>query len=99
MVNNVFNQLCTSRGEWHDVRPLAEQVKAYENRDDVAYVAETVLMNMKYIRRNPRTNNVRLTPLGRHNCARGIEIPPSDIQRLSHSFTSRSFTSTSFSRS
>jgi hypothetical protein len=69
-------------GEWHTVNPLAEQVGAYDNKDDVAYIAETVLVNMQYIERDPRTNNVRLTPVGRQNCGRGIEIPPSDNQRL-----------------
>ncbi len=86
MANNVFHQLCLiDEGRepgWHDIRQLAENVKAYDNRSDVAYIAEAVLVEMQYIERDPRTINVRLTALGRQNCARGIDIPPSDIQKL-----------------
>jgi len=34
------------------------------------------------IERDRHNDNVKLTTLGRQNCGRGIEIPPSDIQRL-----------------
>jgi hypothetical protein len=82
MANNVFHRLCTTPEEWHDIKSLAEEVRAFDNEDDVAHIAETVLLDMQFIERDPHTNNVRLTPLGRQNCARGIAIPPSDIQRL-----------------
>ena len=32
---------------------------------DVAYVAEAILLDMRFIERDPHTNNVRLTPFGR----------------------------------
>jgi hypothetical protein len=58
------------------------EVKGYENRSDVICIAEAVLVERRFIERDPYTINVRLTPLGRRNCGTGIEIPPSDIQRL-----------------
>jgi hypothetical protein len=82
MADNVFKQLCEREPGWHDIRVLAEGVQAYGNSIDVAYIAEDVLMERQYIERDAYTINVRLTPLGRQNCGRAIEIPPSDIQRL-----------------
>ena len=79
IANNVYIQLCSLGDDWHDIRP---QLRAYPNADDVAYIAETVLVSMQYIIRDPQNRNVRLSPLGRQHCSRGIEIPPSDIQRL-----------------
>lgn len=49
---------------------------------DVAYIAEPVLMDKHYIERDPHSHNFKLTVLGRENCGRAIDIPPSDIQRL-----------------
>jgi hypothetical protein len=82
MANNVFHGLCVTRREWHDIRVLAQEVRAYGNTTHVSYIAEAFLLEMQFIERDPHTNKVRLTPLGRQNCARGIEFPPSDIQRL-----------------
>jgi hypothetical protein len=80
MANNVFRQLCSLGGEWQDIRALAENVKAYPNKDDVAYIAESVLVDMQYIERDPNSNKVRLTQPGRENCDTGIEIPHYGIQ-------------------
>jgi hypothetical protein len=85
MANNVFRQLCLTGGEWHDINGLAENVKAYSNTDDVAYIAVSVLVNMQYIEHDPKTNKVRLTQPGRENCDTDIEIPPSAIQELRRS--------------
>jgi hypothetical protein len=35
-----------------------------------------------FIERDLHNANVRLTSLGRENCDKGIDIPPSDIQNL-----------------
>jgi len=86
MANNVFHQLCEREAGWQDITELAKDVKAYDNTTDVAYTAEVVLLEMKYIERDPYSINVRLTPLGRENCGRGISIPPSDIQKLRRLF-------------
>ena len=62
---------------------LADEVRAFDNRIDVAYLAENTLLDeLGYIERNMQNTDVRLTRLGRENCARGIEVPPSDIQKL-----------------
>jgi hypothetical protein len=83
MANNIFSRLCAMQGEeWHDITTLSEQLKGFDKSTDVAYLAEAALVERGYIERDPLTNNVRLTPEGRQNCATGIEIPPSDIQRL-----------------
>jgi hypothetical protein len=91
MASNVFHRLCeldeedrrtNSEPQWQDIRVLAEEVKAYENFIDVAYIAEDVLLERQYIDRDPYTINVRLTALGRQNCGSGINIPPSEIQKL-----------------
>lgn len=83
MANNIFNRLCAMQGEgWHDITTLSEQVRGFDSSTDVAYLAEAALVERQYIERDPLTNNVRLTPVGRQNCGIGIEIPASDIQRL-----------------
>jgi hypothetical protein len=82
IANNVFLQLCSLEEGWHDIRGLAENLGAYSDKDEVRYIAETVLVNMQYIERDPLSHGVKLTSLGRGNCRKGIEIPPSDIQRL-----------------
>lgn len=68
--------------EWHDITTFSEQVKGFDNSTDVGYIAEAALLERGYIQRDPHTNKVSLTPVGRQNCDRGIYIPPSDIQRL-----------------
>ncbi|MGA9151201.1 MAG: hypothetical protein WBZ36_11535 [Candidatus Nitrosopolaris sp.] len=55
---------------------------AHNNRTDVVYIAEQVLLDRNFSQRHTHNNNVRLTPLGRENCNKGIDIPPSDIQKL-----------------
>ena len=59
IASNVFHQLCMIGGEpeWHDIRQLAENLKAYENRADVAYIAEVILIEMQYIERDPHSIN------------------------------------------
>jgi hypothetical protein len=86
MAENIHHRLCSmDEGRepgWHDIMSLAVEVGAFENKSDVAYIAEAVLVEMQYIESDPHTNNIRLRPLGRKNCGRGIDIPPSDIQKL-----------------
>ncbi|HEY7080730.1 MAG TPA: hypothetical protein VH500_13580 [Nitrososphaeraceae archaeon] len=91
MANNVYNQLCrmdrevgikNGEPQWHDIITLAEMVGEFDNRVHVAHLAETVLEERGYLERDKQNKNVRLTLLGRQNCDNGIDIPPSDIQRL-----------------
>lgn len=86
MVSNIFHRLCVlDRGResgWHEIKALAEELKAFDKMSDVAFLAEEILLEREFIERDAHSNNVRLTPLGRQNCAKGIDIPPSDIQRL-----------------
>jgi hypothetical protein len=58
-------------------------VKAFDDRIEVSYIAEAFLLDeLNFIERDLHNNNVRLTPLGREKCGKGIDIPPSDIQKL-----------------
>ena len=91
MTNDVYLQLCQMDREdrnvrepkLHDITTLAENVGVFDNRAEVAYLAETTLLDeLGYIERDIHNKNVRLTPLGRQNCDRGIDIPPSHIQKL-----------------
>jgi hypothetical protein len=82
MANNIFHRLCERGGEWHNITVLAQEVGAYGNTAHVASIAQAYLLEMHLIERDPSSNNVKLTPLGMVNCARGIDIPPSTIQRL-----------------
>ena len=92
MANHVFHQLCeldeedrraNREPQWQDIVRLADKVRAFDNRIDVAYLAENTLLDeLGYIERNKQNTDVRLTGLGRENCAKGIDIPPSDIQKL-----------------
>lgn len=91
MANNVYLQLCqmdredrnVRESQWHEITTLAERVGAFDNRIDVAYLAETTLLDeLRYMERDINNKNVRLTLLGRQNCDKGIDIPPSDIQKL-----------------
>lgn len=85
MANNVFMQLClldredrenNREPQWQDIVAFADRVRAYDNRVDVAYIAETGFLDERgFIERDPHNTNVRLTPLGRENCNRGIDIP------------------------
>lgn len=93
VANNIFNRLNVldeqdknsgRQPEWHNINALAEEVKAYDSRIDVAYLTEAILHDqLKFIERDPENNkNVRLSELGRQNASKGINIPPSDIQKL-----------------
>ena len=92
MASNVFHQLCDKDREdsrigkepkWLDIVKLANEVRAFDNRIDVAYLAEYNLLDeMGFIERDLHNTNVRLNKKGRDNCAKGIDIPPSDIQKL-----------------
>lgn len=92
MSNNVFRQLCLLDEEdrrsnrdprWQNIVSLADQVRAIDNRIDVAYIAEHFLLDeRRFIDRDQQNNNVRLTVLGRENCDKDIGILPSDIQKL-----------------
>jgi hypothetical protein len=86
VIGQVFHQLCELDGnrdpQWRKIRPLANEVDAYDKKDDVEYIAEQVLLELQFIERHPQNDTIRLTLRGKQNCARGIEIPPSDIQKL-----------------
>jgi hypothetical protein len=78
MANNIFHELCEldrdDRGHerppaWHDITVLADRLRAYDDRVDVTYIIETILQDESgFIVRDPKTNNVSLTILGRNNC-------------------------------
>jgi|1185.fasta_scaffold156257_1 hypothetical protein len=62
------------------ISQLAETARAFDDSVDVAYLAETILKDERgFIELDLSTNNVRLKPLGRQNCDKGIHIPPSDV--------------------
>jgi hypothetical protein len=91
MANVVFHGLCELDGEgrrnneehgWQNLGPLADKVGAVPNKVHVAYIAEYALQLLGFIERNLQNTKVRLTGLGGENCAKGIDIPRSDIQRL-----------------
>jgi hypothetical protein len=88
IADNIFNELCKRDKEdrkasreprWHDMTELADKLRAFDDRTAAAYSAEVDLLDKKqFIERS--YNNVRLTKLGRENCDKGIDIPPSDRQ-------------------
>jgi hypothetical protein len=90
IANYIFNELCRRDREdrnngnepaWHDITVLAQELRAYDNRIDVAYLAEEHLLDRRgFIERDPHNQNVRLTEHGRQNCDHGIDIPPSTNQ-------------------
>jgi hypothetical protein len=90
MAGHIFNELCILDREdrnvgippaWHDITQLAEKVRAFDKSVDVAYIAETNLLDQQdFIERDPHNQNVRLTQVGRQNCGKGINIPPSSNQ-------------------
>jgi len=91
MANVIFHGLCEldeeGRGNneepgWQNIGPLADKVGAIANKVHVAYIAEYALQLLGFIERNLQNTKVRLTGLGRENCAKRIDIPRSDIQRL-----------------
>jgi hypothetical protein len=82
IANNVFRQLCNTDPKSQDINRLAAEVGAYDYKNDVAYIAEQVLLQLHFIERDPHNKLVRLTKLGKENCRKGIDIPPADIQKL-----------------
>ena len=95
MANVVFHGLCELDEEarrkneepgWQNIGPLADKVGAAPNKVHVAYIAEYSLQLVGFIERNLQNTKLRLTGLGRENCAKGIDIPRSDIQRLGDHF-------------
>ena len=87
VANNILMQLCILDREdrdagrqpaWHDITTLAKHVRAFDNRTDVAYIAEERLRGL--IERDPQNQNVRLTEEGRQMCRKGIDILPSSNQ-------------------
>ncbi|MGB6594674.1 MAG: hypothetical protein WA323_03600 [Candidatus Nitrosopolaris sp.] len=77
IANNVFLQLCqldeldrmSNRDpQWHDIGPLADQVGAVDNKKDVAYIAEQVLLqHFHFIERVNNSHDVHKT--------QGLSIP------------------------
>jgi len=49
IANNIFKQLCSLGEGWYNIRALANEVRAYENSADVAYITEAVLLEREYI--------------------------------------------------
>jgi hypothetical protein len=82
IAEHVFHELCNRDPQSQDINTLANEVNGYNNKTDVANIAEQVLLQLHFIERDPGNNNVRLTLQGRKNCGKGIYIPPSDIQKL-----------------
>ena len=86
MANKILHYLCDLDQEdrenkkepkWQDVVVAATAV-IYDNRIDAAYLAETtVLDESRYIERSQDNINIRLTSLGRENCSKEIDMPPS----------------------
>jgi hypothetical protein len=84
MANKVFHYLCDLDQEdrennrepkWQDIVEVAATAVIYDNRIDAAYLAETtVLDELRYIERSQDNINIRLTPLGRENCSKEIDI-------------------------
>jgi hypothetical protein len=68
--------------QWHDTKSFTEGLKAFGDAIDAVYIAEAILLEIQYIERDPQTNNIRLTKLGRDNCSNPIEISPSDIDKM-----------------
>lgn len=65
---------------WQDIVIPADGARAFDNRIDVAYLAESTLLDDKgFIERDVQSTNVRLTGIGRANYATGIDIPSSDM--------------------
>jgi hypothetical protein len=64
--------------KWQDIVEVAATAMIYDNRIDAAYLAETtVLDELRYIERSQDSINIKLTPLGRENCSREIDMPHS----------------------
>lgn len=72
---------------WHNLIELIRKNNAYPIRIEIMDMAEKILADeKKFIERDPGTFNVRLTQLGRDNCDKGIDIPPSVHQIRSDIF-------------
>ena len=87
----LFHLLCSMDEEdrkknreshWHDTTAFKGGLKAFGNTIDAIYIAEAILLEIQYIERDPQTNNIRLTKLGRDNCGNPIEISPSDVDKM-----------------
>ncbi len=84
MTNSIFHDLCeldeTDREENNRPVPrnitiLANRLHGFDNLEDVAYIAETILDDgLGFIERDIRTQNVWLTPPGREHCGEWIII-------------------------
>jgi hypothetical protein len=67
IANYIFNELCRRDGEdrnngnepaWHDITVLAQELRAYDNRIDVAYLAEEHLLDRRgFIERDPHNQH------------------------------------------
>jgi hypothetical protein len=87
----LFNRLCSLdeldkrnnlEPQWVNITDLGDDLKAFNNATDAAYLAEAILLDIQYIERDPYTNNVRLTKRGRDNCQNSIEISPTNVEKL-----------------
>jgi hypothetical protein len=84
MANNIFDELCElDRDDReherpavpHDITVLADRLRAFVNLEDVAYIAEAILDDgLGFIDRDPMTQNVWLTRLGRQHCGEKINL-------------------------
>ena len=56
-------------------------MNGYDDKISISYLAEAIHYDEReFVERNPANYDVRLTKLGRDNCDKGIEIPPSENQ-------------------
>jgi hypothetical protein len=86
--SHIFHELCLRDAQdraalkpsaSHDLRELSKRLRAYHNNEDVIRIAEDYLVEeLKFIERDSRSFQVKLTEKGRENCRKGIEIPPSE---------------------
>ena len=77
MTNNVFHQLCEldSDDRRNNRLTLSDNLEGYDNHVDPAYLVDYMLHDVRrFIERDRRTSNVRLTQPGRQYCEQWIDV-------------------------
>jgi hypothetical protein len=88
IVNNVFHELCLfdeeGRNRWCYMASLADKVGGVDNKNDISNIIQYLLVDERgFVERDPQNNNnVRITAIGRENCAIDIHLSRSDIQEI-----------------
>jgi hypothetical protein len=82
--NNIFQEMCkldlSDRNlglptAWHDLIELVKRINAYDDKTDVAGIADSFLVLKKgLVERKESSFEVKLTQAGRKECDRGIYI-------------------------